>query len=221
MTTKEVLEIVGQLSPKNTSFISSLGRTSKEAFRLFPNQTLFLDSMGDVSSIACGIALGLGNQHPVVALDTDGSHLMGITLLSTLSSIAHRLSNLLLIVMDNVLYEEGGINLPSRYASLNWPLLARAWGIELHVAMNQEQLKESIKGAFIRFSYVIAHIENIDPLPVAKRSLDGIESRYRFSNHLERLRENASKNLHYPSIRPNSRELSKIHPTHYIRRCKN
>jgi thiamine pyrophosphate-dependent acetolactate synthase large subunit-like protein len=186
MNTREALEIVAAGVPKETAFIASLGRTSEEAFRLFPNQTLFLDSMGDVSSVACGVALGLGAVHPVVALDTDGSHLMGITLIPTLAAMVNQLSNLLIIVFDNGIYESGG-GLPSRDVELNWYLLGQAFGITIQVVRNREEFETALKSAFKQFLYVVVEIENLEGSAVSSKSLDGIESKYRFTRHLEQV----------------------------------
>ncbi len=194
MNTREVLEIIAEQVPKDTAFIASLGRTSEETFRLFPDQTLFLDSMGDVTTVACGVALGLGATHPVVALDTDGSHLMGLSSLSTLATLVDRLPNLLLIVLDNGLYESGG-GLPSRYTELDWQLLGQAYGMDCQVVNNKKQLLVSLQSVFSRFSYIITKIENTDNPPAAQKSLDGVEAKYRFSRHLERL-------LQKPLLRP-------------------
>lgn len=186
MTTREVLEIIKEHIPPDTSFISSLGRTSEEVYCLFPNQTLFLDSMGDVSSTACGVALGLGPNHPVVALDTDGSHLMGITLLPTLSSLAHSLSNLLIVILDNGVYESGG-GLPSRSGVLDWQLLGRAFGIEARVAETKVECKSSLSDVFTCFVYLIIRVENKESTTATKKNVDGVEAKYRFTRHLERV----------------------------------
>lgn len=186
MNTNEVLSVIKEMVPENTAFIVSLGRTSEEAFQLFPNQSLFLDSMGDVASIACGVALGLGPPHPVVALDTDGSHLMGMSLLPTLATVTPRVSNLLIVVIDNGIYESGG-GLPSREGDLNWLSLGKAFGLEIVTVDTEKELLESLKGVFSRFIYLVARVENVSPIPITTKNIDGVESKYRFSRHLEKM----------------------------------
>lgn len=197
MNTREVLEVIAEHVSTNTVFITSLGRTSEEAFRLFPSQTLFLDSMGDVTNVACGVALGLEAAHPVVALDTDGSHLMGVSSLPTLAALIDRLSNLLLIVLDNSLYESGG-GLPSRYIALDWLLLGRAYGMDCFIVDNKEQLLKALEDAFSRFLYLIIKIENTDNPPIPQKSLDGVESKYLFTRHIEKLLQ---KTILKPSVK--------------------
>lgn len=186
MTTKEVLKIIKERVPPRTTYVASLGRTSEEAFDLFPDQTLFLDSMGDISSVACGVALGLGPHLPVVALDTDGSHLMGITLLPTLATLVERLPNFLLVVLDNGIYESGG-GLPSRAGVLDWHLMGRAFDLETRVANTRAECESALDDVFTRFVYLVTKVENREPPPAAKKSVDGMEAKYRFVRHLEKV----------------------------------
>jgi hypothetical protein len=157
MTTAEALDVLAEHTSPATSIISSLGRTSEEAFRRFPGQTLFLDSMGDVAPIAVGVALGLGPSHSVVALDTDGSQLF---------------------------YESGGA-LPSGSASVHWSTLGRAFGLPIRQVSTARQFSTAMAHAFQGFSYLVLSVTNLSPSPPASKPLDGIESKYRFIRHLE------------------------------------
>jgi len=187
MNTQEAVEIIKMSIPKKTSIISSLGRTSEIVFHFFPANTLFVDSMGDVSSLACGISLGVGKTNPVVVFDTDGSHLMGLNLLPTLSFLQNRLSNLMVIVFDNGIYESAG-GIESRLVNLDWKVLGEAWKIKIDVANNKLQLKNYLKDVFKSFLYIIVKVNNQDcPIYKVQKSLDGIESKYIFSRHLERV----------------------------------
>lgn len=194
MKTRDALEFMISLFPNQLSVISSLGRTSEEVYRLFPAQTLFLDSMGDVSSIACGVALGLGKQYPVVAFDTDGSHLMGLSLLPTLGGITDRLSNLLIVVFDNDMYESAG-GLPSRFTKLDWGLFGESFGLDIQVVSTEKQLLSALDKVFRRFTYIVIKVENLESLGVAQKTVDGIESKYLFARHLE-------KTLQTPLLKP-------------------
>lgn len=186
MKTRDVMETLSHFAPKNACFISSLGRTSEEVFRLFADQALFLDSMGDVSSIACGVALGLEQKYPVVAVDTDGSHLFGIHLLFTLSAIKDQLHNLTVMVLDNGLYESGG-GARSRLIDLDWEQLGKSVGLTIESIQTKEHLITVLKESFSTFKYLVVQIYNDDELGVAEKTIDGIESRYRFIRHLEKI----------------------------------
>ncbi len=185
MTTTEFMDLLERAAPQDASFVCSLGRTSDEAFGHFPTQTLFLDSMGDIVPLACGIALGLPG-HPVVALDTDGSQLMGITCLAVVGALRNRLSNLLVIILDNHLYESAG-NLPSRECEVDWPLLGQSFGVPITLVTSEEELTMAFGKAFSTLTYVVVQVNNFDAVPRARKTMDGIESRYVFIRHLERL----------------------------------
>ncbi len=185
MNTKDVLEIIKQYVPQNAAFVVSLGRTADEAFTYFPRQTLFLDSMGDITSVACGLALGLEQKrHPVVALDTDGSHLMGLSILPTLATLAAKLPNLLLIVLDNGIYEAAG-GLPSREVEIQWKLLGQSMGIVIQDVHDERGLTRVLAEAFTRFLYLIVRIENTEPATETRKTVDGIEGTYAFIRYLE------------------------------------
>lgn len=196
MTTREAIEIISRFATSDTSFVVSLGRTSEECFNLFPNNALFMDSMGDITSVAIGVALGVGKQHPVIAIDTDGSHLMGITILSTLASIKANLSNLLVIVLDNCLYESVG-KIPSRYAPLSWKTLGKAWELEIEEIASRDELIETLTKSFSSLNYIVVQVEDHEPI-YSKKNIDGIESKYRFTRHLEKI---LRKKIINPAIR--------------------
>jgi thiamine pyrophosphate-dependent acetolactate synthase large subunit-like protein len=185
MTTAEVLKLLKAMLPPAASLVSSLGRTSDEAWAHFPDQTLFLDSMGDVTTVACGVALGM-ETHPVVALDTDGSHLLGLAALPTLGALAPRLNNLAIFVLDNGIYESGS-GLPSRDCALDWVALGRAFGLPIREVATPDALTAALADAFKTLTFTVVRIANTDRAPDATKTLDGLESRYRFCRHLERL----------------------------------
>lgn len=183
MNTAEVFEVITRLTPADASFVCSLGRTSDEAFDRVSTRCLFIDSMGDIIPIASGIALGTEGKR-VVALDTDGSHLMGLACLPVVGALKGRLSNLLIIVFDNQMYESAG-RIPSRHCLLDWPTLGRAFGISIAVASTPEELESALADAFTILTFIVAQIANEDPAPTARKTVDGIESRYLFIRHLE------------------------------------
>lgn len=197
MATEDVLKTISEYVSPETIFVSSLGRTSEEMFRYFPEQTLFLDSMGDVTSIACGLALGVGKDHNVVAVDTDGSQLMGLSVLPSVGSLAPKLPNLLLLVLDNEVYESAG-GLPSRTVQLNWRMLGQSCGIETFEVDDAKGLHDVMRLAFTRMLYVVIKIHNFDMPSPSRKSVDGIESKYRFARHLERV---IGRNLIMPAIK--------------------
>jgi thiamine pyrophosphate-dependent acetolactate synthase large subunit-like protein len=181
MNSSQVFEILDKKFGKETAYICSLGRTAELGFNYFPSQTLFLDCMGGVVSTAVGIALGFPNS--VVALDTDGSHLMGISILPSLSAIKMKLSNLTIVVIDNEILESGG-GLKSRYCKIDWNLLGQAFEMDISVVEDINALEhvfDQPKG----FKYIIVKVKNESP-SICKKDIDGIESKYLFLRHLEK-----------------------------------
>ena len=196
MNTAETLKLLQTAIPATTAIVCSLGRTSEAAHALFPDQTLFLDSMGDVTPVACGVALGLPKS-PVVALDTDGSHLLGVAALATLGGVAAQLSNLCILVLDNGLYESGG-GLPSRTCVLDWTALGQAFGLPIVEVAHPDELKSALSGAFQHLTFIVVKIANIERAPDATKTVDGLESRYRFCRHLEKL---SGRTILYPATK--------------------
>jgi thiamine pyrophosphate-dependent acetolactate synthase large subunit-like protein len=186
MNTRDVIKFVETKITADTSVVASLGRTGEEMFRIKPEQTLFVDCMGAVCSLACGIALAVGKGKPVIALDTDGSHLMDISLLSTLSALEKDLQNLTIIVIDNEIYESGG-GMASGSSKLDWILLAKAWGLELKQASSGEELSEAFSSFSARFTYIVAKVKDDERIQAFTKDFDGIESRYQFRRHLQRI----------------------------------
>ncbi len=153
MNTLDAANVIADKLSPDTSLVVSLGRTSEIAWRLFNSRGLFLDSMGDVAGVACGLALGLGNKFPVVAFDTDGGQLMGLHWLPTVAPISETLSNLLVVIFDNGIYESAG-STPSRYFELDWQSLGRAFQLDISVASTEAELKKHLLSAFTRFTCV-------------------------------------------------------------------
>lgn len=186
MNTSDVISFVTEKLTEDTTVIVSLGRTGEEMFRRNQNQTLFLDCMGSVCSLSVGVALAVGDGSPVIAIDTDGSHLMDLSLLSTLSSLSMKLSNLSILVLDNGIYESGG-GMPSRNSNLSWTLLGKAWGLELTEVTTLEELETAFLDYRKRFLYIVARIKNDENKISFTKDVDGIESRYRFQRHLQKV----------------------------------
>src|SRR6476646_1172243 len=86
--------------------VSSAGAMTLEWNALRPSDGNFrVRTLGLCSSIALGMALGLPHRQ-VIALDGDGSLLMNLNSLATISRMRPR--NLTHIVFDNEVYEASG-----------------------------------------------------------------------------------------------------------------
>lgn len=185
MTTNQIIKFLYSIVPDKISIVCSLGRTAQSVYNFFPNETLFLDSMGDVISTGCGVALGCKTK-PVLAIDTDGSFLMGVTILSTLAAKRNELNNFTILVLNNNIYESGG-GLRSTEIEPNWKLLGEAWELDILEISSLEELKRSLEDSnFMKFRFIFLNIDNEnEPQVDSTKNIDGIESKYLFVRNLE------------------------------------
>ena len=95
-----------------------------------PLNYVSIGAMGQASSHALGLALGLPSRR-VIVLDGDGSLLMNLGSLVTIAAAAP--ANLIHFVCENSCYEANGSHPLPNAATIDFPGLARAAGIP-HVA---------------------------------------------------------------------------------------
>ncbi|MFQ5874929.1 MAG: thiamine pyrophosphate-dependent enzyme [Dehalococcoidia bacterium] len=142
-------------------------------------------TMGLVSSIALGMALGLPRRK-VIAVDGDGSLLMNLCSLPTIAR--KNPSNLIHIVFDNEAYESSGEIKTATESGSDLVGIAKAAGIKkalwTHTVEEFKQaVSEAIKGSTLTF--IGAKVElgraEVPPYPV-----DEVENKYRFIRHVEK-----------------------------------
>jgi thiamine pyrophosphate-dependent acetolactate synthase large subunit-like protein len=124
-----VLGIVDRAFP-DQPVILTLGGTAREMIAVAgrrPNHLVNLDGMGQTVSLALGIALGLGKRLPgkVIAIEGDGSLLMGLSVLSTAGHLRAR--NLVVVLLDNGVYLATG-GQPTAAADIDFVAVAAACG---------------------------------------------------------------------------------------------
>jgi thiamine pyrophosphate-dependent acetolactate synthase large subunit-like protein len=118
--------------------VLTLGGTAREMIAVAgrrPNHLVNLDAMGQTVSVACGLAVGLAaglDTGPsgsaggrVVAVEGDGSLLMGLSVLSTVGHL--RPANLVVFVLDNGVYLATG-GQPTASAGVDFVAMALACG---------------------------------------------------------------------------------------------
>ena len=107
----QVLSFIDAAAP-DTPVVLSLGGIAREMLAVAGrkgNHFVSLDAMGQTISVALGLALGLENSDTtgeVVAVEGDGSLLMGLSVLSTVGHLKPR--RLLVYVLDNGVYQATG-----------------------------------------------------------------------------------------------------------------
>ncbi|MFI2609393.1 thiamine pyrophosphate-dependent enzyme [Kitasatospora sp. NPDC018619] len=163
--------------------VAPLGRTSEVMYALRPTDTLFTDTMGDVTAVSLGMAMAAAPLS-VVGIDTDGSFLMNLSVLTALGDHLPKLGNYTLAVIDNRLYESGG-GLPSRAVGLDWSSLFGAVGLKSLLVEHPHQLPDVLP---LPGTVLVASVHHAAPGPDALKPVDGIESSYRVERVLaERL----------------------------------
>ncbi|GAA3652602.1 hypothetical protein GCM10022237_10610 [Nocardioides ginsengisoli] len=188
----DVARILGEETTTEDLFVSSIGGILDDWWNHRPggeDNTLSVSILGSVSSTALGLAIALPHRR-VVAIETDGSMLMNLGILCTLG--AERPPNLTVVVLDNGLYECIGSapTLTSRHADLR--LIAEGAGC-LHCmdVSSEDALRASLRSVLSdgELGFVVAKIEpGMEVWPAEKRRYtDGVEDKYRFIRHVERL----------------------------------
>jgi sulfopyruvate decarboxylase subunit beta len=170
--------------------VTIMGAVAAELYALGHRPTFFYleHAMGLASSMGLGVALALPH-HKVVVIDGDGSLLMNLGTLSTLSR--YRPGNLLHIVFDNEsLLSVGGF--PTATATgTDLAGVARACGIpKVDEANTPEQLQQAVVGALAgeTLTTIVSKVEAIGPKSF-HMDLPLLENRFQFKRALESLRQ--------------------------------
>ncbi|HEX5493809.1 MAG TPA: thiamine pyrophosphate-dependent enzyme [Mycobacteriales bacterium] len=116
----------------DSPIVLTLGGTAREMLAVAgrrPNHLVNLDAMGQTVPVALGLALGLGRDgdggRRTVAVEGDGSLLMGFSVLTTVGHL--RPANLVVIVLDNGVYLATG-GQPTAAAGVDLCAVADACG---------------------------------------------------------------------------------------------
>ncbi|BCB91322.1 thiamine pyrophosphate-dependent enzyme [Phytohabitans suffuscus] len=119
--------------------VLTLGGTAREMIAVAgrrPNHLVNLDAMGQTVGVALGLALGLRDRR-VVAVEGDGSLLMGLSVLSTAGYL--KPDNLVVLLLDNGVYlATGGQPTAAADADLVAMALACGWAGGREVRTGQE-----------------------------------------------------------------------------------
>ena len=177
---KVMAELVG-----DALVVTGAGGNTVEWYACRPGDGNFrVRTMGLVSSIALGMALGLPHRR-VVAIDGDGSLLMNLCSLPTIAR--KNPPNLTHVVLDNEVYEASGEIDTATGAGTDLVAMARGAGIRrASWAASPDDLRaifsEALEGrdaAFIGLKVETARSE-VPPYP-----MDEVENKYRFIRHVE------------------------------------
>lgn len=188
----EALKILAGFVTEEDLLVTSIGGVKPEWFALMPGDgTMFGDLLGSATPFALGVALALPHRR-VVALDTDGSLLFGLGALCTVGKEAP--PNLTIIVFDNEEYEgvvggppthtRGNVDIERMAAGAGIPCTATAREPENFAAVTSKMLSDQLVGLLVA---KVEHGIFKDFPPERTKESDGIEDKYRFLRHIERL----------------------------------
>jgi thiamine pyrophosphate-dependent acetolactate synthase large subunit-like protein len=188
----DLLKELARLVTEEDLVVTSIGGVKPEWYSLMPgNGTMFADLLGCATPFALGVALNLPHRR-VVALDTDGGMLFNLGALCTVSKEAP--SNLTVIVLDNERYE-GVVGCPPTHTSGRIDLERMGAGAGIPCTATVREVESFARSASTMLSdrqvgLLVAKIELgifKDIAPDRAKESDGIEDKYRFMRHIERL----------------------------------
>ena len=149
MNRKNVIKVIADsAAAKNAAIVSNIGHASRELFELHDSPANFymMGSMGLASSI--GLGLSIAKQHKsVIVIDGDGSILMNLGALSTISNYSG--GNYHLIIIDNESHGSTG-------------------GQKTHTALKTDITKIA-RGAGITDSFLVKDMKTLNRLTRSER----------------------------------------------------
>ena len=188
----ELLKQLARLVTEEDLMVTSIGGVKPEWYSLMPgNGTMFADLLGCATPFALGMALNLRHRR-VIALDTDGGMLFNLGALCTVGKESP--PNLTVIVLDNERYE-GVVGGPPTHTSGTVDLARIASGAGINCTATARSVESFVESAATMLSddqagLLVAKIEPgifKDIPPERTKESDGIEDKYRFMRHIERL----------------------------------
>lgn len=164
---KKIIETVN-----DEIIVCNLGAPSRELYDISDREENFymLGSMGLSSSIAFGIAISLPNRK-IICIDGDGSILMNLGSLSTISN--NNPNNLTLIIIDNSSYGSTGNQKTYTSNKTRLEIIAKGAGFDSIIVIDKEDqiipalenLESGCHFVLIKTQPGNAKVENVPLLP--------------------------------------------------------
>lgn len=148
LSRKDAIQTILNELPKNTIYLATTGRTTRELFYLREQRKeskkhdfLNVGAMGHTSSVALGMALSKPEKQ-IVVLDGDAACIMHMGAMTTISK--YNVPNYLHIVLNNGAHESVG-GQPSAGSSIDFTNIAKACGYETPISavMNKSSLVQA------------------------------------------------------------------------------
>jgi sulfopyruvate decarboxylase subunit beta len=185
MTHYEAVEVIASRLT-NQIVVSNVGNTNRELYSVKKHKlTLYGVNMSLVTPLAFGLAKAIP-QRKVIALDGDGSILMGLKTLATVAT--HPAKNLLVLVLDNGCYAACGWYPTAAGRGVDLAGVATATGFKnVKVVSETRDLGNALDEYLAKdeLCFLKANVES-GPLPKAFEPLpfDGLDGTYRFRQAL-------------------------------------
>jgi sulfopyruvate decarboxylase subunit beta len=182
----DCLTALKTMLPDDTLVVVTLGVTTDEFYDLGHREaSMYLPAMGSNTPVGLGLATALPRRR-VLVLDSDGSLLMSLGILTTVAAQAPR--NLGIIVFDNQCYESiGGSPTPSA-AGADLAMMARGAGIKDATAVadlagfkTAAQRALTAPGPIFVNARIEPSIQRVTP-----KTTDIFEDKYHFARYIER-----------------------------------
>jgi thiamine pyrophosphate-dependent acetolactate synthase large subunit-like protein len=183
----DCLQSLARIISDETLVVCNLQDTTYEWQHIRPSDgNLLRQGMALVTPVAFGLAKALPHRR-VVALDGDGSMLLGPGIMTTLARYAPK--NLLVLVFDNENYNSGGV-LPSATAfGTDLEAMARGAGIKnTATVLDLQEFENAVHAALnsLQMWFVVAKVDR-QPVQISRPRIDGKESKYRLVRFIEKL----------------------------------
>lgn len=183
----DILRILAPYITDEDLVVVSLGGTGLEWNAVCPSdRNLYLVAMGCNTPVALGMALAMKHRR-IILLETDGSLLLNLGSLATLGNVAP--DNLRVFVMDNQGYERVRHDISATRGKTDLAGVAHGCGIpQALTARTELEFADAARAAMEggSLSFVVAKVET-GIADVAARPGDGIEDKFKFVRHVEKL----------------------------------
>ncbi len=166
--------------------VTNLGTVAREMFHIKDRDgNLYRPYMGHPTPLALGLALALPHRR-VIAVDGDGSLLIGLTVLPVMGN--RNPGNLIVLVIDNETYEATGG--PASFTAGRTDLAAMARGAGVANTFQVRDVAELNAALDAAYTGQGASLINAKIGPATRRvgyaPLEGAENKYRFVRYIER-----------------------------------
>ena len=182
----DCLKVLAEMLPEETLVVVTLGVTTDEWHHLKQRDAnMYLPVMGAITPVGLGLAMALPHRR-VLVLDSDGSLLLSLGILTTVAARAPK--NFGLIVFDNRCYESIGGAPTATATGADLALIARGCGVRDATTVSElDAFRAAARRALTEPGPVVV-AARIDPgiAPVRPKTSDILEDKYRFVRYIER-----------------------------------